>query len=101
MEQHIKIQKRRFLSIFVIIFGIVALNACRVTLIPSFDANISQQIESTAKAIDKFYLLMLGTSKAENGGRAFSKFSEQYVDVEVELNSLLNKKPMKGVIISS
>lgn len=95
MQQHIKIQERRLLFIFVIILCIAVCNACRVTLIPSFDANISQQIENTAKAIDKFYLLMLGTTKAENGGRDFSKFSAQYVDIEVELNSLLNKNKIR------
>ena len=73
----------------------VALGSCRVMWLPSYDASISEQVENTSKAVDKLYLLMLETTSAENEGRAFSKFAEQYVDIEVELNSLLNKNRIR------
>ena len=66
------------------------LNSCKVTFIPSYDAGISEKIINTAKSVDKFYLSMLETTYAKEDGRNFKTFSEQYVNIEVELNSLLN-----------
>jgi hypothetical protein len=63
--------------------------------VPDYDAAISAQIDNTAKEVDKFYLTMLETTKAENEGRAFDKFSENYISIEVELNSLLAKNKIR------
>lgn len=93
MKQQNVYFKRTLLS--VVILSLLALNSCKVTFIPGYDAKIAEQIENTSKAVDKFYLSMLDTTSAENGGRAFSKFSEQYVNIEVELNSLLNKNRIR------
>lgn len=93
MKQQNVYFKRTLLS--VVILSLLALNSCKVTFIPGYDAKIAEQIENTSKAVDKFYLSMLDTTSAEKGGRAFSKFSEQYVNIEVELNSLLNKNRIR------
>jgi len=95
MDHYFKIQTSRILLIFALIFGVAAFNSCRVQFIPAYDAKIAEQIDVTAKAVDKFYLGILATTTAENGGRAFDKFAEQYVDIEVELNSLLNKNKIR------
>ncbi|MEI7829611.1 MAG: hypothetical protein WCI31_07565 [Prolixibacteraceae bacterium] len=87
------LRKRIILSAFILM--ILSLNACKVTLLPGYDANISEQIVSTAKAVDKFYQSMQDNTSAENGGRTFSKFSEQYVNIEVELNALLSKNKIR------
>jgi len=92
-QQVIKYSQRAFIT--VLLLGAIALNSCKVTFVPSYDAGISDQIENTSKAVDKFYLSMLETTSTENNGRAFSNFSEQYVNVEVELNSLLNKNKVR------
>jgi hypothetical protein len=65
--------------------------SCRITLIPSYDEVIAQQTETLAKEVDKFYLNMLETTTSENNGRAYELFANSYVDIEVELNSILNK----------
>jgi hypothetical protein len=95
MERQIRIRGSRYLAIFAIIFTIAAINACRVQFIPAFDAKISEQIDLTSKAVDKFYLTMLETTSTENDGRAFKKFADEYVEIEVELNSLLNKNKIR------
>lgn len=95
MEKQIKIHTKRLLTAFVFVFSIAAFNSCRVVLLPSYDATISEQIDNTAKTIDRFYLSMLETTNAENDGRAFNKFAEKYVEIEVELNSLLNKNKIR------
>ncbi len=91
---HIKLYyKRLLLPLFFI--GVIALQSCKVTLVPPYDAAISTQIDKTAKSVDKFYLSMLETTASENDGRAYDKFIEQYVNIEVELNSLLNKNKIR------
>jgi hypothetical protein len=72
-----------------LIFSLIFLFSCRVTLLPEYNAELSKNIENTAKMIDKFYLLMYETTSAEKDGRSYDKFAGQYVEIEVEINSLL------------
>lgn len=69
--------------------------SCRVTLVAPYDASVSQQIETIARKVDKFYLTMLETTRNEMNEREYSKFVEEYIDIEVELNSLLNKNRIR------
>jgi len=80
-----------FLAMIVLLLG----TSCRVTLIPPYDNSIAQQIDQTSKQVDKFFLTMLELSTTNNNGRAFEYFVMQYVDIEVELNSLLNKNKVR------
>jgi hypothetical protein len=93
--KHITIQKARPLLFIMALISLTAFYSCRVTLVPPHDAIIMEQIDVTAKAVDKFYLTILETSSNSAGGRAFMKFAEGYVDIEVELNSLLNKNRVR------
>ncbi len=94
MKRQINLYSSRILF-SVILLSTIALNSCRVTLLPSYDAGISEQIENTSKTVDKFYLTMLETTSPENEGRAFIKFTREYIDIEVELNSLLTKNKIR------
>jgi hypothetical protein len=71
------------------------LDSCKVALLPNYDASILAQIETTSKQVDKFYLLMLETTKQENDGRKYELFTNEYVNIEVELNSLLSKNKVR------
>jgi hypothetical protein len=95
MKQLMKNLAKPTLSVIVILVSLAAFYSCRVTLLPAYDSKIAEQINATSMTVDKFYLSMLETTKAENTGRAFSKFSEQYVEIEVELNSLLNQNKVR------
>jgi hypothetical protein len=68
---------------------------CKITLVPSYDAQIKEQIESTSKEIDRFYLNMMDLTTNTEGGRSYDKFREGYINIEVELLSLLNKNKVK------
>lgn len=82
-------------TLFIAVLSISILNSCRVTLVPNYDAGIAAQIDNTSKTVDKFYLMMLETTSVQDGGRAFNKYAEKYVDIEVELNSLLTKNKIR------
>lgn len=67
-------------------------SSCKVQLIPDFNAALSQEINTTAKKVDNFYLTMLETPAAS---RRFSSFTDKYIDVEVDLNSLLTQNRIR------
>lgn len=83
----------RILKVSIIL--LLTLSSCKITLLPSFDSSILSQIEMTSKSVDKFYLLMLETTKTQDSGRRFEKFAEKYVEIEVELNYLLNRNKVR------
>ncbi|HBN07035.1 MAG TPA: hypothetical protein DD434_14820 [Bacteroidales bacterium] len=91
-----KINSNKFLfSVFII--SVLSFSACKVTFVPKYDGKIAEQIELVSKSVDKLYLTMLETTTEADGGRAYDKFAEQYIDIDIELHSLLNKnKARKG-----
>ncbi|MFZ4455482.1 MAG: hypothetical protein ACOYOT_04605 [Bacteroidales bacterium] len=68
---------------------------CKVALLPPYEAQMVQQIEETAKSVDKFYMIMLEASAEANDTRAYEKYVPQYVAIEVELRALLNKNRVR------
>lgn len=86
------LNKITILTFFGLILGI---SACKITLVPSYDEQLKDQIESTSKDIDRFYLNMMEMTTNAEGGRAYEKFREGYINIEVELISLLNKNKVK------
>ena len=81
----------RILSFFFCSLNLVALVGCKVIFLPTYNAQLSDQIDVTPKAVDTFYLSMLDSTITSNEGRAYSKFAEQYLSIEADLNSLLTK----------
>jgi hypothetical protein len=82
--------KHKVFSIFSLILISLTFVSCKVQLVSPYDDEIVQQIETTAKEIDRFYLEML-----EGEIRTYSHFQKEYIDFEVELNSLLMKNKVK------
>ncbi|ASB48447.1 hypothetical protein [Alkalitalea saponilacus] len=81
---------------FVLIFAFLLItSSCRIQLIADYDANVAEQIGRTAMKVERFYLTMLETTTVENNGRAYDHFTEGYIDVEVELISLLNRNRVR------
>lgn len=77
------------------LISLMTITSCRVSLIANYDASMMEQINETAKEVDRFYLNMLETTSNSNGQRAYPFFAEKYVDFEVELNSLLNQNRIR------
>ena len=95
MKNSIKFKSQQLQIFILLVFSVFAFYSCRVTFLPSYDASISEQIEITTKQVDKFYLTMLETTTVDNNGRSYEKFANQYVDIEVELYSLLNQNRVR------
>ena len=89
------IKSIQHLSAFIILFSLLAMSGCKVSFVPTYNAQITEQIDATSKAVDKFYLSMLEVAPAMNDGRAYTKFTDGYVAIEVELHSLLNKNKIR------
>jgi len=89
------IYNARPVVLMISLVSLMLFSTCRITLVPPYDAVIMEQIDETSKAVDKFYLSMLETTSNSGGGRAYEAFVEDYVNIEVELNSLLNKNKIR------
>ncbi len=84
--------QRGFRQIFLIVFvSSFVITSCKVSWVATYDYMVAQQIDVVAKKIDKFYLTLLETTQNENEQRVYSKFAEEYIDIEVELRNLLQK----------
>ena len=94
MKTFFRMQLQTYLFYLIIILAFLS-EGCRVTLIPDYDDSISQEILETAKRVDKFYLEMLETTANENGDRTYNKVVDSYIEIEIELTSLLNKNKIR------
>lgn len=78
--------QRIFLPIsLVIFFATFFLQACRVTLVPEYSAELEAQIAKTAKANDKLYIDLLDAKPEQ---RNYEAVNTRYNDIEAEINSI-------------
>ena len=66
--------------------------SCKVQLVSNYDVELSNEINSTAKKVDNFYLTM---QEIPADKRQFANFSSSYIDIEVDLNSLVTKNRVR------
>ncbi len=66
--------------------------ACKVQFISNYNAELSKEINETAKKVDNFYLTMQDVPLAD---RQYDHFSTGYIDIEVDLNSLVTKNRVR------
>lgn len=65
--------------------------SCRVQFVADYNGQLAAQIENTAEAVDYFYLSMAENTADEFGARSYQYFKEDYLKIEVQLNSILRK----------
>ncbi len=75
------------ISIFIMLVG------CKVKWVPDYDPKLEEQIVTASKATDKFYLDMLEDSLQN---RKYEKYSQQYVLISVEMNSIRLKNEARS-----
>ena len=66
--------------------------SCKVQLVSNYDVELSNEINTTAKKVDNFYLSMREVPAAK---RQYANFSTSYIDIEVDLNSLVTKNRVR------
>ena len=79
-------------SLLIIFASVVIAAGCQVKFVADYDAKNAQQILQVAKRVDYFYTKLL--NEAENK-RTYDKSKTEYVDIEVELRSLLMRNEIK------
>ncbi len=92
--QHLFKQLKPALVLFVFL-QLICLSSCRVNLLPPYSEAIAQEIAQTAKTVDRFYLIMAETTSAKDNSRQYTKYAEQYAEIEVALGSLLHKNKIR------
>jgi hypothetical protein len=101
MDVRIHRAKFSMRKVFSILLVLTVLYSCTVHLVPPYSADMEEQIENGAKMSDRLYLGMIN---APGDKKDFSLYADKYLDVEVEINSILLKdetRPKAGDIIAS
>lgn len=80
------------LSLRLLLSLLIFSGGCKVHFIPDYSVALSQDIISTAKKIDNFYLAM---QEVNSANRQYEHFTDKYVDIEADLNSLLNQNRIR------
>lgn len=70
------------------IFLVIMVNSCQVHLVPQYSAELEAQIINGAKITDRLYLEMID---AADDKKNYSLYSDKYLDIETEINSILFK----------
>ena len=73
-------------------FLLIGILACKATFVPPYDVSIEAQITKTARLTDALYLQMLDVKEA---GRKYEKYADKYLDIQVDINSLLLKTQVR------
>lgn len=81
--QRIRVSFQKFVSLIMLT---MVLNSCSIHLVPQYNADMEEQIKNGAKMSDRLYLQML---VAAPDSKYFSLYENKYLDVQVEINSIL------------
>lgn len=80
--------------LFIILFiPVISLSACKVQLVPAYNAELEEQIVKTAKMSDMLYLEMMD---AASDKKSYSLYADKYLDIESEINSILLKNEVRS-----
>ena len=79
--------------ITLILLVVSSLFACRVTLVPEYNAKLEDEISKAAKANDKLYIDLLDSSPEK---RIYDNYKEKYNDIESDINSIQLKNEARN-----
>ena len=93
MIRQITLQLKPYKYLPLILLFIIS--SCKVNLIATYNAEVSAEIQALAKTVDRFYLNMLDNTYEADNGRAFNNFTNDYVNIQVDLNALYLKNKIR------
>ena len=76
---------KRYFAVFLAALACLGPAACSVQLVADYDSTTYEEILRVGKKVDFFYGNLL---EAPEKDRKYSKYSEQYVEIETDLRSL-------------
>lgn len=85
---------RRSHAFFILLLSLFIIQGCSYRLIAAYDEKTQEAIFASAKAIDQFYGFLLEANENE---RAYSKYSDKYVEIEVQLNALVLRNKVRDL----
>ncbi len=85
---------RRSHAFFILLLSLFIIQGCSYRLIAAYDEKTQEAIFASAKAIDQFYGFLLEANENE---RAYSKYSDKYVEIEVKLNALVLRNKVRDL----
>ena len=59
--------------------------SCTVSMMAPYDESVMEQTRQITQQIDRFYLTMAETTMEGSDSRAYKNFTEEYIDIEVNL----------------
>jgi len=83
---------QRSYTIFAVLLSFLLIQGCR--LIAPYDEKTEEATFVSARAVDKFYGDLLETKDDE---RDYFKYSEKYVEIEVQLNALVLRNKVRDL----
>jgi hypothetical protein len=94
MDRYYHGWKRTSYICFFLLLGLVIIQGCSYRLIAAYDEKTEEAIFASAKEVDQFYGRLLEAKEEE---RLYSKYSEEYVRIEAQLNSLVLRNKVRGL----
>lgn len=85
---------RRSHAFFILLLSLFIIQGCSYRLIAAYDEKTQEAIFASAKAIDQFYGCLLESNENE---RAYSKYSDKYVEIETQLNALVLRNKVRDL----
>jgi len=82
------------LKFTIIALAIFLLGGCLVKLVDDYDSSTFEEILQVGKKVDKFYGDLLEVNSDE---RAYQKFRAQYVEIEVDIRSLVTRNKIRAL----
>ncbi|KZN13051.1 hypothetical protein [Marinomonas sp. TW1] len=83
---------KKRLPLFCLLLSVIWFSGCSIQLVSSYDAKTLEQMERIDQDIDRFYLT-LQTQPESN--RTYALFSDQYLNIEVNIRSLERRQAMR------
>jgi len=78
--------------IFAVITIIFLVTSCQLKLVSDYDAGVAEAIMEMAKTVDYFYGKIL---ESEESARPYSEYSEDYLNIEIELRALVMRNKIR------
>lgn len=80
------LKQLKYIMAFILLIALI--NSCQVRVVPQYSAELEGQIINGAKMTDRLYLEMID---APEDKKNYALYSERYLTIETEINSILFK----------